>query len=249
MRARARPRSGCATCLLVPQGDLASGVSAGLLSANPTHAVQRRISFDHPPRPSMGSGASVVITLAASVNAECRRALGSSPLECLDEHRLAELACRVGRLIPLVRMTRCGLRFVGSNAAMNTCGGSAMNGRFRVSLFVALWLLAGVVTVTPALARDGDDPCAGARDVSLVNGKIHTLDGRNSIVSSVTIKNGKFTAVGRDERSDDGSVCMRVIDLGGRTAVPGLVDNHNHFLLLGLRPGRDTRLETATSIA
>jgi predicted amidohydrolase YtcJ len=42
---------------------------------------------------------------------------------------------------------------------------------------------------------------------------------------------------------------MRVINLGGRTAVPGLVDNHNHFVLLGLRPGRDTRLESATSIA
>src|SRR5215211_2068991 len=83
MRARARPRSGCATCLLVPQGDLASGVSAGLLSANPTHTVQRRISFDHPPRPSMGSGASVVITLAASVNAECRRRWAAARLSAL----------------------------------------------------------------------------------------------------------------------------------------------------------------------
>src|SRR5260370_18071099 len=42
---------------------------------------------------------------------------------------------------------------------------------------------------------------------------------------------------------------MRTIDLRGRTAVPGLVDNHNHFLLLGLRPSHDTRLETAASIA
>jgi predicted amidohydrolase YtcJ len=42
---------------------------------------------------------------------------------------------------------------------------------------------------------------------------------------------------------------MRVINLHGRTAVPGLVDNHNHIILLGLRPGHDTRLESAFSIA
>ena len=57
---------------------------------------------------------------------------------------------------------------------------------------------------------------AGARDVKLVNGKIHTLDARNSIVSSVTIKNGKFTAVG-DVGGSDGGPCMQVINLGGRT--------------------------------
>jgi predicted amidohydrolase YtcJ len=116
-------------------------------------------------------------------------------------------------------------------------------------LLVASWLLAGVA-ITPALAHDGhDDRCAGARDVRLVNGRIHTLDARNSIVSSVTIKNGRFAAVGRDGRSDDGGPCMRVINLHGRTAVPGLVDNHNHIILLGLRPGHDTRLENAFSIA
>jgi predicted amidohydrolase YtcJ len=110
-------------------------------------------------------------------------------------------------------------------------------------------LLAGATMIAPGLAHDEDnDQCAGARDVTLINGKIHTLDARNSIVSSVTIKNGTFAAVGREARSDD-SACMRVIDLRGRTAVPGLVDNHNHFLLLGLRPGHDTRLETAASIA
>src|SRR5207245_7473569 len=80
------------------------------------------------------------------------------------------------------------------------------------------------------------------------NGRIHTLDARNSIVASVTIKDGKFAGIGREGRGDGGP-CMRVIDLRGRTAVPGLVDNHNHFVLLGLRPGHDTRLETAASIA
>ena len=124
-----------------------------------------------------------------------------------------------------------------------------MRNQSCVSLFIASSLLAAVVMTTPAMARDGDDDrCAGSRDVKLVNGKIHTLDARNSIVSSVTIKNGRFAVVGDDGQSDVGA-CAKVINLGGRTAVPGLVDNHNHFLLLGLRPGHDTRLETAASIA
>jgi predicted amidohydrolase YtcJ len=109
--------------------------------------------------------------------------------------------------------------------------------------------LAMIATAAPGLAHDGDaDRCAGSRDVTLFNGRIHTLDARNSIVPSVTIKDGKFTAVGHPGPFGDGP-CMRTIDLRGRTAVPGLVDNHNHFLLLGLRPGHDTRLETAASIA
>jgi len=122
-----------------------------------------------------------------------------------------------------------------------------MSARCRVSLLVALSLLAGSTMLTPALAKDGDS-CAGSRDVRLVNGKIHTLDAADSIVSSVVIQNGRITAVGNDG-SPNGGPCMQVINLGGRTAIPGLVDNHNHFLLLGLRPGHDTRLETAASIA
>jgi predicted amidohydrolase YtcJ len=124
-----------------------------------------------------------------------------------------------------------------------------MNARGRASILFVWLLLVGMAPIAPAIADDDDhDRCAGARDVTLINGEIHTLDARNSIVSSVTIKNGKFAAVGREAEGGAGP-CMRVIDLGGRTAVPGLVDNHNHFLLLGLRPGRDTRLETAASIA
>ena len=128
-------------------------------------------------------------------------------------------------------------------------GGDVMSARYRVLLLVALSLLAGSTMLAPAIAKDKDDDrCAGSRDVRLVNGKIHTLDAKNSIVSSVTIQNGKIASVGHDGDSSGGP-CMQVINLGGRTAIPGLVDNHNHFLLLGLRPGHDTRLETAASIA
>jgi predicted amidohydrolase YtcJ len=107
--------------------------------------------------------------------------------------------------------------------------------------------MAGAALSAAALAAD-PDRCAGSRDVKLVNGRIYTLDARNSIVSTVTIENGRFTAVGRDG-APGGGPCMRVINLRGRTAVPGLIDNHNHIILLGLRPGHDTRLENAASIA
>jgi predicted amidohydrolase YtcJ len=40
-----------------------------------------------------------------------------------------------------------------------------------------------------------------------------------------------------------------VIDLKGRTAVPGIIDNHNHIVLMGNRPGYHLPLENASSIA
>src|SRR5205085_1338403 len=88
-----------------------------------------------------------------------------------------------------------------------------------------------------------EDPCAGSRNLKLVNGRIVTMDKKNSIVSSATIQDGLFSTAGKL------APCTRVIDLRGRTAVPGLIDNHNHIVALGLRPGHDTRLDTAASIA
>jgi len=92
------------------------------------------------------------------------------------------------------------------------------------------------------------DPCAGARDLRLVNGKIATMDSRGTTVSEVTIQDGRFTAVG-PRGNQRLSPCTREIDLRGRTAVPGLIDNHNHIVLLGIRPGYHTPLEGTASIA
>ena len=111
----------------------------------------------------------------------------------------------------------------------------------RLSLVV---LLAGLVGA-PAFAQSTAD-CPLGRDLLLENGKIHTMDARDSVVSSVQIDGNRFAAVGGRPRA---GACTQRIDLKGRTVVPGLIDNHNHVVLLGLRPGHDTRLENATSIA
>lgn len=104
---------------------------------------------------------------------------------------------------------------------------------------------------TRALARDErdgrrDPPGQGDPDVVLVNGRIHTMDAQNSIVSSVAITNGRFSAIGRHV---DRGPRTKVIDLRGRTVVPGIIDNHNHIVLMGNRPGYHTPLENAYSIA
>jgi predicted amidohydrolase YtcJ len=73
------------------------------------------------------------------------------------------------------------------------------------------------------------------------------MDKRNPVVTEVTIRSSKFESIGPSKQKP--TPCTQVINLKGRTAVPGLIDNHNHIVLLGLRPGYDTRLETASSIA
>ena len=91
------------------------------------------------------------------------------------------------------------------------------------------------------------DWCDGAKDLQLVNGRIITMDDKNSTVFSANIKNGKFVAVG-DVGDRTPATCTQVLDLGGRTAIPGLIDNHIHIVALGRRPGYDTPFDTAASI-
>lgn len=67
-------------------------------------------------------------------------------------------------------------------------------------------------------------------DVAYVNGKIITADERFSIAQAVAIKDGTFVAVGSDERIRQLLAPQtRVIDLQGRTVVPGLMDAHTHM--------------------
>src|SRR5262245_47122154 len=62
---------------------------------------------------------------------------------------------------------------------------------------------------------------APAQDIILTNGRIHTMDARNSVVRNVTIRNGRFVTV--SDAAPARTPGARVIDLKGRTVVPGLI--------------------------
>ena len=70
---------------------------------------------------------------------------------------------------------------------------------------------------------------AQAPDTVLINGKVLTGDARFSIQQAIAVREGKIAAVGSsaDIRKLAGAA-TRVIDLGGRTVIPGLIDSHLH---------------------
>lgn len=79
--------------------------------------------------------------------------------------------------------------------------------------------------------------CAGRNDADLLrpdmilhNGKIVTVDKKFSIAQAVAIKSGRFVAVGEDNKIIrlKGSH-TEVLDLEGRTVLPGFNDPHEHF--------------------
>jgi len=82
--------------------------------------------------------------------------------------------------------------------------------------------------------------------LALVNGRIHSMDARDTVANMVTIRNGRFVAIGGPRPKAGPAV--RVIDLRGRTVVPGLVEPHIHIVSLANRPGYHTILENTTSI-
>ena len=102
------------------------------------------------------------------------------------------------------------------------------------------------VTGLPA-ASNAAQTCPGGQDWVLTNGMILTMDARDRTVSTVRIRGHRVIAVG--EAFDRKESCVRVVDLGGRTVIPGLIDSHTHFIRTAQAPGPFIwGLESANSI-
>ena len=89
-------------------------------------------------------------------------------------------------------------------------------------------------------------------DTVFHNGKVITLDGFSTVAEALAVSGERIVAVGAD--ADVAGLAGRgtvMVDLRGRSVIPGLVDNHTHPLMAGLdaaEVGAKVNVATATSI-
>lgn len=91
---------------------------------------------------------------------------------------------------------------------------------------------------------------SGPADVILTNGRIHTLQKMKPTAATVAVRDGRFLAVGstQDVLAHKGPK-TQVIDLAGRTVVPGLNDSHIHPIRGGLNFNLELRWDGVPSLA
>lgn len=123
-----------------------------------------------------------------------------------------------------------------------------MNSTKLVILFLA-WILAGCgsgaeVDFARSLA------VKAPADIVLRDGKILTADRNFSIARAVAIRDGRFVAVGtdRDVRPLI-APSTKVIDLAGRTVIPGLIDSHIYATVAGLSWDSELHWESLHTLA
>lgn len=90
------------------------------------------------------------------------------------------------------------------------------------------WLVTGAL-----LAACGERPPFA--DVVFTNGAVLTMDSANPLARAVAIRGGRIVYVGSDEGAQPLiGTSTRVLDLGGKTLMPGFQDAHVHPISSGL---------------
>jgi len=93
--------------------------------------------------------------------------------------------------------------------------------------------LSAAASASLALASCGNKNNSYA-DLVLQNGKIITVDAKDTIVESIAVKDGLIEAVGKNSKIKAMiGPKTKVVDLSGKTVTPGLVDSHNHIVQYG----------------
>ncbi len=90
----------------------------------------------------------------------------------------------------------------------------------------------------------------GTADLILTGGRIHSLTRGHSPAEALAVADGRVVGVGdAEEVMFQRGPGTRVIDLGGRTAIPGLNDSHIHTIRAGLNHNLELRWDGVPSLA
>jgi predicted amidohydrolase YtcJ len=129
-------------------------------------------------------------------------------------------------MLPSAKLTRRALlKLAASTGLLYSMGGCGMMGRERTS-----------------------DPVEA--DCLLVNGRIATQDERRSFVAALAIRGDRIHATGStDDMMKYRGSKTTVIDVGGRTVIPGLIDSHMHIIRGGLHYNMELRWDGVPSLA
>src|SRR6185437_14008611 len=101
------------------------------------------------------------------------------------------------------------------------------------TLRLAYWLAAAVLLSSSAAL-------AQSADTVLFNGKIVTVDKDFSVQQAVAIGNGRIVATGTSAAMKKlAGDKAKLVDLGGRTVIPGLTDGHIHGIRAALTFGTE----------
>jgi hypothetical protein len=104
------------------------------------------------------------------------------------------------------------------------------------------------VIIPPTPPSVGGPIGSTGKDLLFVNGKIHTFDGSNRVVSQLLVRRGRFVDMGNVGIGAGQDV--EVVNLKNMTVIPGLIEGHIHVVSLANRPGYHVAgVENAKNIA
>ncbi len=72
-----------------------------------------------------------------------------------------------------------------------------------------------------------------AQDVAFVNANVATMNRHQPKAEAVLVKNGRIKAVGTSKEILKLVISEEVVDLDGKFLMPGFIEGHGHFLMLG----------------
>jgi len=96
-----------------------------------------------------------------------------------------------------------------------------------------------------ACGNETEEPAA---DIVFLNGKVLTVDNDFSVAEALAVTDTRIVAVGDSESvaamvGDE----TQVVDLQGKTVIPGLIDNHMHFIRAAQRWNLQARIDGINS--